>query len=253
MNRETDNNKEDRKEDARVGYQVAVDLAIKEENLFWAQFNAILIANSIFITAISFIICKNCADLKDQMPELLEFMAIIGMVLCILWFLLTKRRLSYHKYYLFSAREIEHELQLIRTILRGRDFSEGNPVGFRIDNKNEKAKYELFQLPLFGRLRIEYWSYLVIAIFFLIYLYLFVKNIEYFQKEYFTIMALFLLFICCSLFLACRGGNLKKRKIKVKLGPENYERLLDIQREKDLGTCSETIEFLIDNFHERDH
>jgi len=39
-------------ENARMGYQVAVSLRIPEGELFWDQFNALLVANSIFLATI---------------------------------------------------------------------------------------------------------------------------------------------------------------------------------------------------------
>ena len=77
-NKNNNRNEKDEKENARVGYQVAVDLAIKEEKLFWDQFNAFLVANSILIIAISSVICRDCSGQQDLVSDLPGIMAIVG-------------------------------------------------------------------------------------------------------------------------------------------------------------------------------
>ncbi len=128
-------NRESRRKDIRVGYQAAVDLTIKEENLFWNEFNALLLANSILITAASFM------EIKDQ-AEFTNILALSGIFICFLWYQLTKRRSDYRYYYLLSAREIEENFLAfpVQTLSRGGDFANGSTIGMKINGKYKKHK-----------------------------------------------------------------------------------------------------------------
>ncbi len=172
------NEEKECRKDARAGYQVAVDMTIKEEKLFWEEFNALLVANSILIIAISTVICK-CSGMgacsqQDLVSDLPWFMAIIGLFLCILWYLSTVRRDAYRKYYLFSAKELEGKLSEDVQILRkGKGFSEGKSVTFKSDSAENKH-----QLPPLGLIKVPCWTTIVIILFILIYSFVLLKSLQ---------------------------------------------------------------------------
>lgn len=228
-------NKESRREDIRVGYQTAVDLTIKEEGLFWNQFSALLLANSILITATSFM----------EKNELLgsDFMAASGIVLCFLWFQLTKRRSDYHKYYLLSAREIEENFIAfpVQTLSRGGDFAEGGDVGMKINDKYKKHQKTLFG----GLLNINYWSYCIIAIFLMIYfVYILRSSLRWFLALPFCLIILMILLGK----LAERGDNMKK----IVLEDSTHDRFLSIKEREGCKSDDKTISHLIDLYEKRD-
>jgi hypothetical protein len=57
-------------------------------------------------------------------------MSFIGFLLCIIWYLIIKRGLSYERYWVYSAREIEEQFLSIplKTISRGGTYSDGECV-----------------------------------------------------------------------------------------------------------------------------
>jgi hypothetical protein len=245
MNKEpsknNENHEKDEKENARVGYQVAVDLTIKEEKLFWDQFNALLVANSILIIAISSVICRDCSYQKDLISDLPWFLATIGVVLCVLWYLLTVRRDKYRLYYLFSAREIEAEYLgcQVQTIRRGKDFSDGSPVLFKSESRDGEHKYgEPFQLPLCGRMKVSCWAIFVIGSFSVIYLFILYRCFENIKVFCLIIAILFSLLVIVSLKCWQKGR-------KIELDEAIFEKLTRIKDKMCLGTYTATIESLI--------
>lgn len=169
---ENTNREEKCKENAEIGYRAAMDLTIKEESLFWSQFNALLVANSIFITAISITMDRNFLTRSS-----ISAAAIVGIFLCFLWILLTERRNNYRIYYLLCAREIEEKYfkDTFNIYRRGEIFSRGSEVEF--DMKDADGKLGKLQLPCLGRMKVLQWSYLIIAAFIAIYLFIILRNV----------------------------------------------------------------------------
>jgi len=156
-------------ENARVGYQVAVSLRIHEGELFWDQFNALLVANSIFLATIGL-----AMSTSSPLRVFSLGMPIAGIILCMLWFLLTKRRFAYRLYYTLSAREIEEKFlsDSVQTISRGGDFADGKEIKLTIG-----GRLKPLQLRVLDRLALEWWTCLIISIFFMIYVAIFIVNI----------------------------------------------------------------------------
>ena len=149
-------------EDIRLGYQAAIDLLVYEGELIWARFNAMLVANTIIITIIGFSISSS-----RPLSVILVGMPILGMVLCGMWFFLTKRGFDYYKYWVFSARELEERLgsNFVRTVSRGAEFSSGRPVLFKL-----KGGDVSFQMSWAARRAdVQRISLLSLVMFFLIY------------------------------------------------------------------------------------
>ncbi len=156
-------------ENARVGYQTATSLWTYEGNLLWAKFNALLIANSIVLGSIGL-----AMNASDRLSMFLVGMPIMGVLLCVLWFLLTKRSFDTYVYWISSAREIEEKFLSgsVRTVSRGADFAEGKPVSLQIG-----GELRPFQMSRWGGLlRIRIASYLIIGLFFAMYLAILMLN-----------------------------------------------------------------------------
>lgn len=148
-------------ENARTGYQAAVNLWTVEGQTFWAKFNAMLVANSILLASIGF-----SASRQNVPPRFITMLLpIIGIVLSIVWLCMTARSYAFDKYWIYSARELEQRLHPVKTALRGRTFSKGDEVRFH-DIGTEKIK---LQIPLLGKPRVRTASYILIAAFLLIY------------------------------------------------------------------------------------
>ncbi len=156
-------------ENARLGYQVASDLASFYGGAIWSMFNAMLVANSIVVAGTTFVLSSNSPLLLLKI-----ILPIIGLLLCFTWFLLVKRAHEYSAYYTLSAREIEeHYLSdTVQTLSRGGAFGSGKTVTFKLGGTEEKR-----QMSLWARLiRNEVVSYLIILMFVAVYVGIFFQS-----------------------------------------------------------------------------
>lgn len=115
-------------ENARCGYQAAIQLWIYEGNLIWSKFYVMLVANTLILTAYGFVRTDHSApgSLRHGLPA-------IGIFLCVIWLLTTKRGFDNYKYWIFSAREIEEQhLDPVVTVQRGGQYADGESVSLRI-------------------------------------------------------------------------------------------------------------------------
>ena len=91
-------------ENARVGYQVASNLWIYEGGTLWSKFNALLVANSVVLSALGL-----SMSAASPLRVFSIGMPVVGIILCVMWFLLTERSFRFYKYWIWSAREIEEQ------------------------------------------------------------------------------------------------------------------------------------------------
>lgn len=157
-----------KRENARVGYQVATNLMVYEGKTLWSKFNALLVANSIVLASIGL-----SMTVSNRLEIFSKGMPIVGIILCGFWFLLTKRSFGFYEYWISSAREIE-KLYLndsIQTISRGKKFAGGEKVEIWGEEKP-------LQMGFLDRLRVKWTSYLIIGLFSVIYAVILILNIQ---------------------------------------------------------------------------
>jgi hypothetical protein len=117
----------ERMENARTGYETAVNYSILNQNIIWSIFNTMLVANSIVVAGIGLI---------HEIPNYHGFFHIflpgIGIGLCLIWFVIFRRHFKLSLYFLFSARELEEQYlnDPLVTFHRGEAFSGGAKVSF---------------------------------------------------------------------------------------------------------------------------
>lgn len=148
-------------ENARVGYQAAVALWIYEGGQVWNRFGAMLIANSLLVGGSSFILSSE----KSLLPWALSVPAL-GVLLCIVWWLLTTRSYAQQDYFVSSARELE-ELYLaepVKTVARGRIYSVRGEQGYRSVTIRLGGDLEERRIPRMGRVPVRRLAHLTIAI-----------------------------------------------------------------------------------------
>ena len=92
-------------------------------------------------------------------------LAILGLLLCASWFLLTARSFDFYKYWILSARELEEQhLEGVRTVPRGKTLADGEdvtietpqPLKYRVGCAGRVAKVEnvtYFSVSLFSSSR----------------------------------------------------------------------------------------------------
>jgi hypothetical protein len=126
----------DLEENARIGYQAAVDLWIAEGEQIWARFNAMLVVNSIIVAVIGFALAG-----QRMLLVITVSLPIAGLVVCAVWYVLMKRDFEYQAYLIYSAREIEERyLNPIKTVSRGGAFVGGQAVELVISGASVKRR-----------------------------------------------------------------------------------------------------------------
>ena len=161
-------------EDVRVAYQAAVDLSIANAQGVWEIYNAMLLANTILITASTLVLTTD-ADIKYLSPVL----SVVGAFIVASWFLLVRRARRYADYFVLSARELE-ELYLhphVDLLSRGGRFADGEPVHLILhqhegivsmdkwSRRGQVARTSTFVIGVFG---ITYLAIFVASLFVLI-------------------------------------------------------------------------------------
>jgi len=123
---------ETKAEHAEVGYQVAASLWTYEGTQNWARFNVMLVANSIVIAIIGLVLTS------EHPKQSVSFvMSLVGLFLCLAWFLITKRGFDYQGYYVKSTRELEERFlaETVKTASRGSIFAKGEVVTIELNGK----------------------------------------------------------------------------------------------------------------------
>lgn len=148
-------------ENARAGYQAAVNLWVYEGTNIWAKFSAMVYANTILLATLGLIITSSKVE---ELKTLRIALAFLGLSLCAAWSMLTNRSFKFYKYWIFSARELESRLSPVQTISRGGTFADGEKVTFAITPPTD-----LTLSCVAKQARIETISYIVIAVFAIVY------------------------------------------------------------------------------------
>lgn len=154
-------------ETARSAYGAAISLMTYEGNLIWAKYNAMLVANSIILSAAGI-----SATPKLDSPWWSIGLALAGLLITVSWFLLTKRGFDNYVYWIFSARELEESYLRyeVKTLSRGGNFADGKTVNLKIDGKFVPIRMSYWS----RKLRAKHASYSVLLVFSIFYLIIFV-------------------------------------------------------------------------------
>jgi hypothetical protein len=91
-----------RQDDARTAYQVAASLYMQENAVTWARFSIMVVASSIIVAATG-----TAARPGNQLYLLAIFLPIAGLILCVIWCMMTKRGFDYHDHWREYARDLE--------------------------------------------------------------------------------------------------------------------------------------------------
>ena len=94
-------------ENAQIGYQLAVQMAIGEGQSLWSGFNAGLVANGIILAAVAVslnVAFKGSSVISKIIPGTLSS---IGLVICLLWIFSLKRRVKVYDHWKSCALHFE--------------------------------------------------------------------------------------------------------------------------------------------------
>lgn len=157
------------RENARVGYEVAVSLVASEGNLVWARYGLMLVAHSIILAAIGL-----ASDAEPPVRTVVFVgLSVVGLVLCFAWWQLNDVGFRYFFYWVFSARELEERyLSPTRVISRGFPLMDSDEVSVTVGGQERR-------LPVYrkDRVRVVGASRLVIVVIGLLYVALLVYSI----------------------------------------------------------------------------
>jgi len=146
---------------AQAGYDAAIRLTDKLARTVWSVYAALVATNAFFVTL--------AALLASQAPSrevAVKGLAVLGIMVCVAWALITVRNFGYYGYFFAWARKLEADAfgDQVEMIRKGKEFSKGGTV---------IVGTEEWQLPWAGRLfKVEGLINAVIATFILMYLYI---------------------------------------------------------------------------------
>lgn len=146
-------NLENKYNNARIGYQVAVDLWGIINQAHWARFSSMVVVNSIILGILGLIL-TNQNDLLDFQTRLsfLRLFSVAGGILTISWGFLMGRDTEYIDYYRQSAQKLEKILPPIETVAKGH-----------------------LRHHWYGCFRQKYIIFFIIIVFFCVYVIIFIK------------------------------------------------------------------------------
>ena len=126
-----------RRENALIGYQMAISLWTFQGEQSWARFNIMLVANSIVIAVIGLAFTS-----QRPVAVFTLLLPIVGLLLCGIWFAHTRREAEYSDYDILSARELEEKYlsDPVKTVSRGGLFAEGATVTIEIGGKTTQLR-----------------------------------------------------------------------------------------------------------------
>jgi hypothetical protein len=165
----------DDQEKAEVGYQAAINLWGILVQTSWSRFNAMLVANSIIVGIIGLALTNE----ETTLYKVIIIFPFIGIVLCILWFLLMWRDSKDQNYYVRSARELEFKyLSPVQTVWRGGKFKGGEEI--YINDNFDPKKFKIGWIRLF---RTNHLSHVVIFLFLCVYILITIQTIKFILGE----------------------------------------------------------------------
>ncbi len=134
--KEIQNTRERRLENARIGYQVAVNLWGINNQGHWNRMSSLVIINSIFISAIG-IILKIDWDNVGLTLLFIVIISAVGLISTYLWYQLMRKDFKDIYYYIRSARELEKDyIYPVKTIQNYKssvyEFKEKGP--YQVEN-----------------------------------------------------------------------------------------------------------------------
>ena len=111
-------------ERVRIGYSTAIQMATYEGQIIWRTFSAMTTANTLLLALAVFMSTNSV--LQPKISYLLKWFPVLGILLCLGWFVVLKRQFGYYSYWFTWARNLEKFLDPpVRITLEGRQFGAG--------------------------------------------------------------------------------------------------------------------------------
>lgn len=143
-------------DEAKEGYRTAIQMISYEGGMIWSSFTALLGAN-VFLIALIGSILKFFPNFYY-----FKYLPTLGIPLCLIWMLITRRDFAFYKYWFACAREYEEKGfgDTVRIVREGRKYGKGKSVIMGGDT---------LRLAWFTRVNVQWLIYSVITIFIAVY------------------------------------------------------------------------------------
>ncbi len=114
MDKKDERKKNEKPENIRIKYQVAVNKNISESEIQWSRYNVMIVVNTLIIGAIGTL--EN-AHVTSSFKLLSFILPVFGLVLCYLWFITTWRGFQWITFWAETSRKLEEQLKDSRSEL----------------------------------------------------------------------------------------------------------------------------------------
>ena len=123
----------------KIGYSGAISMTSVESTIIWSAFRTLIGANALLVTFVG-----AAMKLYPDKLWLPIVMSLVGIVVCILWFLTLTRQFSYCNYWIAWAKYLEKKTLApdVEMFEKGKSYGEGAEV--EIGEQN-------MRMPWFGR------------------------------------------------------------------------------------------------------
>lgn len=133
-------------------YEISSNMLISYGETLWTKFSGLLIANSILLGLISFILgSAKVSEIITGYQYYLMVVSVLGIVISFLGFILIIRSFSYYNFWLFMVIDIENKYFDLKIFNKSIIFGNGNKVS--IINPSENNRYQMCPLGKIFRMR----------------------------------------------------------------------------------------------------
>ncbi len=148
---------------AKAGYDIALKLTDKLARTVWSVYAGLVATNAFLVSLAAFLSTQT----KFQ-PTAVKGLGVLGLVICIAWYLITLRNFDYYGYYFAWARKLEGDAfgNAVEMIRNGEAFARGDTTKIGDAERRLRWGSRLF--------KVEWLVTSVIATFAFIYVYLLV-------------------------------------------------------------------------------
>lgn len=148
---------------AKLGYESAIQLWAAENEGRHEEYNAMLVANSLILAAIGF-----SYQTTSFYPPVKYLLPIIGIVICLAWYMSGKRAIEKAIFWIYCARELEGKFfkSVFQHLFRGHLFGKGKAIDFLLEGQIKSR-----QMKFWGRhVKGQVFSNLIILLFSIMYI-----------------------------------------------------------------------------------
>jgi len=117
---------------AKLGYEAAIQLWMGETQNRMSEYNAMLVANSLILAAVGF-----SYQITNFYPPVKYFLPIVGLAICLVWYMSGKRAVEQAIFHIYFARELEGKYfsGVFKHLHNGHLFGRGQPIEFILEGK----------------------------------------------------------------------------------------------------------------------